>query len=219
MFPQYIILNGRAKDITGETFGRLTAIGPIGRTPEGRILWHCQCECGKTTTAQVGYLTNGGVQSCGCLGRERLGLSRKTHGLKKHPLYMTWANMINRCTNPNHPGYLSYGGRGISVCQEWMCDFKAFYNYATSLPDYGVPNRSLDRIDNSLGYLPDNLKWSTRSEQGRNTRQNRMLTLNGKTQCVSAWAEELGMSHQTLRFRLNDGWSVDRALSTPVKTK
>jgi hypothetical protein len=130
----------------------------------------------------------------------------------KHPLYPTWSAMINRCSNPNKQGYENYGGRGITVCDSWK-DFGQFCEDMGDKPE----GTSLDRIDNNKGYSPDNCKWSTRFEQNRNTRANRYLTANGKTQIMADWASETGLSEQVIKRRIDVyGWSEQDALTTPV---
>jgi hypothetical protein len=128
--------------------------------------------------------------------------------------YRAWAEMIKRCCNPKAGNYYKYGGRGITICNRWRRSFAAF------LADIGPapgPGYTPDRIDNNGHYEPGNVRWATRKEQCRNTRQNRVLTFAGRSQTLGAWAEELGINHQTISQRLNAcGWSVEKALSTPV---
>lgn len=121
--------------------------------------------------------------------------------------------MINRCHNPKNPGFINYGARGIVVCDRWRNSYEAFLEDMGRRPG---PLFSIERIDNDRGYEPGNCKWATRTEQNRNTRQNVLLTAFGKTQCVTAWAEELGISAQLIRNRLRRrGWTVKAALTTP----
>ena len=122
--------------------------------------------------------------------------------------------MVYRCTNPSHKDYLSYGGRGISVCQRWL----KFENF---LEDMGARPKgfSLERINNNGNYCPSNCKWATRKEQQRNTRSNRILEHDGKRMCLAEWAEELGINHRTLRSRLQRGWTISETLSTTMHTK
>ena len=119
--------------------------------------------------------------------------------------------MRERCNNPHNKRYNCYGGRGIKVCEEWD-SFEAFRAWAQSSGyEKGL---TIDRVDVNAGYHPGNCRWATRSEQNRNYRRNRMLTLNGKTQCVQDWAHELGLNSTTILFRLRSGMSVERALTT-----
>jgi len=121
--------------------------------------------------------------------------------------------MVTRCTNPNYPRFADYGGRGITVCDRWL-RFEGF------LEDMGERPKgtTINRKHNNLGYCPENCEWATVKEQANNQRSNRLLTHNGRTQTMAQWAEELGMSYDTLRGRLDKlNWSLEKALATPVK--
>lgn len=214
MHPQYINLSKQAKNITGRKFNRLTALGPVYISKYGRYVWHCLCDCGIEVDVAGECLRSGATQSCGCLHRERTSNANRTHGLGSHPLYATWESMLYRCNNPASKHYPRYGGRGIGVCDEWQSDPQAFIDYVYSLPDCNAEGYTLDRIDNNSGYSPGNMRWASKKTQQRNTRSNRLLTHNGKTQCISAWAEELGINERTLRSRILSNWPVDRALSS-----
>lgn len=205
------------KDISGQRFGRLVAVEPVGKTPARKTVWLCRCDCGQSPRVVSGDLASGKVVSCGCHKAESAKSRFSTHGLRRSPLYGTWANMVNRCTNPNSDDYADYGGRGITICDEWQRNFQAFHDYVTRLSGYGNPGYTLDRADNSLGYQPGNMRWATATEQSRNRRYNHLVTHLGKTQCLSAWAEETGIKADTIRARLRLGWSIDRALSTPTR--
>lgn len=207
----------KAKDVTGQRFGRLVAVDPVGKTPHGKITWLCQCDCGNTTVVIVSLLSNGHTQSCGCLFMDMLTREHTTHGMTGNYLYSTWANMIQRCTSPKIPKYVNYGGRGISVCEEWRCDFKAFHDYVSSLPNCKEKGYSLDRIDNEGNYEPGNVKWSTRLEQNNNSRNIKPITFNGITMPVLGWVSKTGIPEWTLRSRLRRGWSIERTLTTPIK--
>lgn len=130
------------------------------------------------------------------------------------PTYKSWHMMKQRCTNPKYSQYNDYGGRGITVCTQWL-EFSAF------LADMGVrpAGASLERLDNAKGYSPDNCVWADRKQQQRNMRRNRNLTHNGVTMCMSDWAAELGLKPHSLSKRIDVcGWSVEKALSTPKKS-
>jgi len=211
MAYEIITLQANAKDIAGQTFGRLTAIAPVERVERGQryfIKWLCICVCGSDTSVLLSNLRAGSTQSCGC---RNIDISTK-HNVSREPEYFAWYDMINRCTNPSINSYKDYGGRGITVCDEWF-DVENFIRDMGSRPSR---SHSLDRIDNNSGYYPDNCRWATRKEQARNTRSNVLLTLNGKTLCLSEWSELIGVSRGTLYYRLRSGWSHKKTLSTPV---
>ena len=140
------------------------------------------------------------------------------HGLLRDhdPLYNSWSNMIQRCTNPKHPSYRIYGGQGITVCDDWR-DCAKFAEWAKANGYH--PGLSIDRIDGGLGYSPGNCRWATRKEQQRNLSFNRNIEYKGRTQCLAAWAEELGMSVKALEHRLDRWGDVDRAFTKPVQTR
>lgn len=126
--------------------------------------------------------------------------------------YTSWHQMLRRCTDPEYLSFRNYGGRGISVCASWVGSFDAFIRDVGLRP---TPKHQLDRIDNNDNYEPGNCRWATKREQARNRRTNRFLTFNGETLTVVAWAERIGLSKDTLRSRLNSGWSLPDALTVP----
>lgn len=122
--------------------------------------------------------------------------------------------MRNRCRNPKYPMYHRYGGRGIVVCERW----NDFANFFADMGPRPSPSHTLERINNDGNYEPGNVRWATTAEQNRNTGQNVLLTFGGKTQTMIDWAIELGMKYSTLQSRIWKGWTVERALTTPVMT-
>ncbi|MFM9656805.1 hypothetical protein [Streptomyces scabiei] len=127
-----------------------------------------------------------------------------------HPLYTVWRSMISRCHRPGHKAFARYGGRGIAVCPQWRHSFEAFHRDVIKGYEQGL---QLDRIDNDGNYEPGNVRWVTRSENGRNTRHNRMIEFGGQSRCITEWAETLGLSVSALNSRIRSGWSVDRTLT------
>lgn len=161
--PRKLVPGGSFKDLTGMVFGKLTVVAHAGRTPTGKSLWHCSCECGgETRRAVAAKLTSGLATSCGCV--------RNPHGhcasYQASRTYSSWCAMHQRCRSPKSRSYADYGGRGITVCPEWN-DFKQF------LIDMGPrpPGLTLDRVDNDIGYHPDNCRWATASQQASNKRK------------------------------------------------
>lgn len=216
--------NHRFKNLTGQKFGRLTVIGYAGRNRHRQSLWLCQCSCGSDAKAiVVGALTNGHSKSCGCWSRENsaaIGRKGVKHGHsangQKTPEYTIHTNMLQRCENPQHNSYSQYGGRGIAVCDRWRDSFQAFLDDMGQRPS---KDHSIDRIDVNGPYSPENCRWATRKEQGRNQRTNRILTYRGESRCMSEWAEVCGVSYRLLKMRMRYGWSVERALTEPVHSK
>lgn len=136
------------------------------------------------------------------------------HGMINSTEYVSWRGMIQRCEDENCPIYLYYGGRGIRVCDRWRHSFELFLSDVGRKP---TRNLTLERIDNNKDYEPGNCRWATRKDQARNTRSNRLLTCNGETKTLAEWAERLGCCHGTIHYRLIRGWSVQSAVTTPVR--
>jgi hypothetical protein len=200
-------------ELSGRRFGKLTVLKEVGRAKNRSVTWRCQCDCGKKIITTSGYLLRGETKSCGCLKRDVLCKRSTTHGQSKTREYKVWAGMINRCKNPSHIGFANYGGRGISVCERW----KKFENFLFDMGEPPSPRHTIERKLNSGNYEPENCEWRTRNDQARNTRQNRLLTFRGKTQCLTDWAREIGMPIGTLFYRLNKGFSVPDALMMPLQ--
>lgn len=151
------------KDLTGQKFTHLTPIEYVIGSK-----WRCRCDCGNEVIVATCHLTTGHTKSCGCLKHKAYHV---THGLGKPDTYSHWYNIKTRCFNKNHPRYKDWGGRGITMCDEWRNDFKAFHEYVTNLPNYNVDGfDSIDRIDNNGNYEPGNIRWATILMQNRNRR-------------------------------------------------
>lgn len=124
--------------------------------------------------------------------------------------------MKTRCFNPNDKDYKYYGGKGITVCREWLNDFQSFYEWAMS--NGYRDGLSIDRQDANSDYCPSNCRWSTVKEQNNNTSRNRLITYNGDTKTLKQWEEKTGISRYTISSRLDSGWSIEDALSIPVNS-
>ncbi len=161
---------GKFIDFTGQRFGRLTVIERDGSRGKNAT-WLCQCICGKQTVVSSYDLKRGNTSSCGCIQREKAAQRVLVHGKRRTRLYAVWASIKSRCYNPASNRYGRYGGRGIKVCDEWLHDFGAFYNWAMSNGyDENAPRGkcTIDRIDNDKGYSPDNCRWVDMGTQSNN---------------------------------------------------
>ena len=196
----------------GQLFGRLTVLERAGTGSGGYALWRCICDCGKETVVIGQHLRSGHTKSCGCNVKDISTVASVTHGMSGTRLYAIWCNMRGRCYRKSREDYPEYGGRGIEVCEEWRASFATFKEWAIS-SGYRE-NLTLDRKDPNGNYDPTNCRWATLKQQANNTRTNRLITYNGETHTLSQWADLKGISYDTLRNRLNRGWTVERALST-----
>lgn len=139
----------------------------------------------------------------------------KTHGLSGSPAYKRWANIVQRCTNPKHPRYKDYGGRGVGIHESWL-DFATFH---AAVGDPPTPAHSLDRKKNYRGYVPGNVQWATDLEQASNSRRAVKVRFNGKTQSINEWCREVGLAYCTFKQRRRNGWGLVRAATTPPSTR
>ena len=163
----------KVQDLTGRKFGRLSVIRRYGSNSDGRATWLCVCECGTTCIKTGKLLLNGHCRSCGCGEYENRINNCTSHKLSNTRLYNVWSAMKQRCYYPKHKDYYNYGGRGITVCDEWKDDFKAFYDWSMS---HGYrDDLSIDRKDNDKGYSPDNCRWATAREQRINQRPRKRV--------------------------------------------
>lgn len=203
-----------AKDLTGQKFGRLVVLARSGKTNDRHAAWLCRCDCGEEKVVSGVNLRRGITQSCGCLNKEINSQKVKTHGMTRTRLYEEWKGIKFRCYNPKCAEYDRYGGRGITICPEWLHSFESFRDWA--LANGYQDNLTIERKDNDGPYNPDNCQWITHKDQQRNRSNNRRITYNGETKTLSQWAEETGIPYSTLRARLDHGWSIERSLLTSV---
>lgn len=162
------------KDITGKRFGKLVAVS-FAYSKNGSY-WNCICDCGNTTIVYLGKLTTGATKSCGCI-------SKRSLGMYKTRLYCCYKSMMGRCNNKNDHAYKNYGGKGISVCDEWNGNFVEFYNWATK-NGYN-DNLTIDRIDSNLGYCPENCRWITKSENTARSNKSNPRNLSKYTYIIT----------------------------------
>ena len=175
------------------------------------------CVCGRVKEIKIENVVSGNTKSCGCKRKylSSLKLHNYKHGSRKTRIYNIYHKMKARCYNPNYAEAQYYIDRKITICDEWLNSFIKFrdWAYANGYQD----NLSIDRIDVNKGYSPDNCRWATPKQQGRNKRSNIKITLGNKTQCLVEWCEELGLNYSAILARIERGWDYERALTTPIR--
>lgn len=201
--------------LVGQQFDRLYVKEFIGIGETHANTYLCECSCGNETYATYTELINGKKRSCGCLQNEIRRRGNIKHGDCGTRLYRIYKGMKSRCYNPKFPGYKTYGGRGIRVCDEWLNDYKCFREW--SLSNNYSDNLSIDRIDNDGNYCPSNCRWATRFVQQNNTSKNKFLTIDGETKTVSEWCRFYNINLHTYHGRIRMGWDPKRAFITPSR--
>lgn len=199
-------------DLTGKLFSSLLVLNRSSDRGNGKkpvVKWDCKCVCGKRVVVKSDSLLTGHTKSCGC--------RKIKHGLSnKERLYQTWKNMRQRCSNPNRHDYSRYGGRGISVCQEWD-DYTVFRKWAL---ENGYTDRlTIDRIDSNGNYESSNCRWVDYKVQANNVRTNRIIEYKGKEMTMSEFADYLDMSYSTIQHRLDRNWSIENIVNTPQRIR
>lgn len=204
----------RSNNLIGRRFGLLVVTEYFETRNKRVAIWKCRCDCGKEDhLAQGGQLLIGNVTSCGC---HKSALCRKaatTHGQCYTAEHQTWASIKKRTRDPNDVAYPRYGGRGITMCDEWYNSYEAFRR------DVGPRTNgcTLDRIDNNKGYCKENCRWATWTEQARNRRSNVYLEFGGERLTKAAWAERYKIHPQVLSKRLKAGKSIEEAITMPLR--
>ena len=204
------------RDLTGQRFGRLLVVSRAENSASGKPRWNCICDCGNAFIASGNALKSGYTKSCGCYNREVSTKNHYRHGGHNDRLYGVWNMMKQRCGNRNNRFYKNYGGRGITICDEWKDDYESFKLWSMENGYDPTATRgecTIDRIDNDKGYCPENCRWTNKRVQANNCRTNRWLTYKGRTKTVSQWAKETGICASTIIYRDNHGWPVEKTLS------
>ena len=205
-------------DLVGRVFGRLTAVEDAGLNKHRQPTWRCLCECGNEIVTTANSLKTGNSTSCGCLRDEKALAANTKHGMCKHPLYGTWHAMTQRCHNPVAHAYEQYGGRGITVADEFR-DVTAFIDYVEQeLGPKPSKKHTIDRIDNNRGYERGNLRWATRPVQARNRRGLVLVSLCGQEMTLTDACEIFGLNRFKAYYRHSAGWPlVDVFLGKPKR--
>ena len=211
-------MSKRAPLEIGFRIGKWTVIG--NSPPKGPTIHQCQCDCGTMRQIRAATLRIGATKSCGCTRSEMTVRLHTTHGeSKKTRLYVIWQAMIGRCHSKRHSSYQKYGGAGICVCDQWRSSYVAFREW--SLSNGYADCKSIDRIDNTLGYFPENCRWATANEQANNKTNNVIVSAFGESKTVSQWAEDArcAVGRATVYDRILKKWNPEKAITHPLKPR
>ena len=206
--------------LVGKKFGKLTVLKEDKRVPRynangtlkgHRIFYLCKCDCGNIVSVNRDGLLRGSTKSCGCYAKEKAKIANTKHNLTHHRLYNIFHHVRARCLKPNCKTYPQYGGRGIKICEEWKNDFMNFYSWAMS--NGYKDNLTLDRIDVNGNYDPNNCRWADMKTQTNNKTNNFLITIFNRTQTLTEWCEEKGLSYEKISARISQGWSIEDAFT------
>lgn len=198
----------------GCKFNRLTVLRVAGKNKFGHPLFECRCDCGAVVLREATNVKNGKSKSCGCYQKEMTSKAARTHGRSKTRLYSIWNIMIQRCNNPKNISYERYGGKGISVCDEWKKSSEEFMEWALS--NGYRDDLSIDRVDGSKGYCPENCRWVDAYVQSNNRSNNRLMTLNGITKNCKQWSNYFGFDYKYFHQKCSqNNWDLEKVLEIP----
>jgi hypothetical protein len=192
----------------GQIYGWWTTLHAIPSPPMAKKRWLCKCKCGTIKNVDINSIRSGGSTSCGCRRIQTLLKRFTTHKLSYTSIYHIWYSMLDRCNSPTNSAYRNYGARGIKVCPRWQENILNFVSDMGPRPS----GMSLDRIDNNGPYSPDNCRWATRLQQGRNKRNNIRITFNGQNLPLSEWAQKIGRPRSCVYYRWQQGMPVEKIL-------
>lgn len=210
---------GAPLNLIGEHFGRLTVLekapNRIYNNGDSRRAWLCSCSCGKQVIATTMDLRCGDTKSCGCLLNETRVKKATTHGHSGTRLHHIWVAMRKRCHNKHSSDYQHYGGRGISVCDEWDNSYQEFMDWA--LRNGYSDDLTIDRIDVDGWYTPSNCRWVSMREQANNRTTSKYITYNGETHTISEWSRITAIRYSTIYYRVCHGWDAERIFADSTK--
>lgn len=207
-------------NLEGKRFNKLLVIKRIENDKYGNARWLCKCDCGNETKVLGCHLRSNHTKSCGCLQKESCIniIHKPKHNMINTRIYRIWIGMKNRTNGESklkNKYYKNYSGRNIEMCKEWKENFMVFYKWSI---ENGYDDKlTIDRIDVNGNYEPSNCRWVTMIEQQNNKRNNKIIEYKGEKHTLSEWNKILNYTSGLLKNRLNRGWSIERAFTTPKR--
>lgn len=204
-------------NLIGKKFGRLTVVKHIGFSYTAHSsMWECVCDCGNKIKASSSDLKRRHISSCGCYRKDKTKERSYIHGIgNENRIFRIWNGIKNRCYNPNNANYKRYGGRGITMCDEWLNSFINFKEWAVN--NGYSENLSIDRIDVNKGYSPTNCRWANSITQNNNRRSNTYFTNNGTTHTAAEWSRIVGIKAATIIARRERGWTDEECINGKIE--
>lgn len=193
-------------DLTGKVFGQLTVVGLAGRNTQNRITYNCVCSCGNSTIVSSNNLISGNTKSCGrCnYARQQTAEAQRIYSTpeESHLADCTYSDMKRRCYDPKFPEFRNYGAKGITMCDEWRNSPKAYVDWC--MTNGWKPGLTVDRIDNSKGYGPDNCRIVDKFVQANNKSNNKYFTIENETHALAEWCRSLDLVYDNVRNKPDD---------------
>lgn len=186
-------------DLIGRRFGRLVVLARASNSATGKARFLCRCDCGEETTTFSGNLREGKTISCGCWRGDHAAKKFSTHRMSRTKEHRCWTALKNRCLNPKNKAFPRYGGRGITICPEWIKSFEAFFRDMGPKPG---PKHSIERADNDGNYCKGNCSWELSIVQNNNRTTVYRIEFEGVTDSIAGWSRRIGMSGARIRRRL-----------------
>ena len=207
-------------DLTGQRFNYLTVIGRVQESAkDGNARWLCQCDCGNTCIVRTDHLKSGNNKSCGCKGNRMIpGRQKRIEPIDKR-IVRIYAGMHTRCYNPNVDYYKYYGGRGITICDEWLGKDGCRHFYEWAKKNGYRKDLTIDRIDVNGNYEPSNCRWANSETQANNKRKSIKLLYNGKEVTMKELSDIIGVSKSSIYQAYKNDGRIDFTDWNPPKQR